>query len=606
MSNLEEIQITLLEIFTKNKNHFKNNNLDIYNKIMEFEKLDYENYFIDFVDNHFELMDSNKNKIYNCDPFYDANYRVKNIINENMIDLISSNITKSVHYDDGLNAYKFASEYISFVDTDVKINKFIFIGTLLGVHINDIDNKISAKSYLIIEPNIEIFRLSMFLTDYSVIGTNSKVFFCIGFEEEELEININKFYNYEYRYNTKIQFELASQKELYLLDDISIKLMQNNPMTYPFSEYMLSMKRGYRYLKECSNGILNINSINDLFKNKPILYLGAGPSISKSVEWIYLNQDRFIIVASSAILKKLELLSIIPDVIIVIDGQKDVILKQFDVSSCMYDSSIIFASIKIDTNVFKKLNSDKLYLIQDSFELFVDYGILTGVTVGDIGISLLLKLGVKKLYLFGFDACIEPISGKTHDSCHHSSRKINTKNKGNTYSNHIVKVKGNFLDEVDTFIFYTGMIDNISNILLLSNSKVFNLSNGAYFKNSTPLKKEDINFDNLELIDKVLLQDEIVAMLNNNLKKELDKNDLDYIKKEKKILDKVKRLKIKNIEQSISKLKSSYKNSVTIQILEKFLYLTSPYKERYNNEELQFKQLQKVINEFESINKELV
>ncbi len=41
-------------------------------------------------------------------------------------------------------------------------------------------NSLNAKSYLIIEPNIEIFRLSLFLCDYESLSKNSKLFFAIN------------------------------------------------------------------------------------------------------------------------------------------------------------------------------------------------------------------------------------------------------------------------------------------------------------------------------------------------------------------------------------------------------------------------------------------
>jgi hypothetical protein len=67
----------------------------------------------------------------------------------------------------------------------LEFNKFIFLGTLLGIHLNDIDKELNSKAYLILEENIEIFRLSMFLTDYESLHKNSKLFFCINENEKE-------------------------------------------------------------------------------------------------------------------------------------------------------------------------------------------------------------------------------------------------------------------------------------------------------------------------------------------------------------------------------------------------------------------------------------
>ena len=47
-----------------------------------------------------------------------------------------------------------------------RVSKFIFLGTLLGRHIPKIEKKINADLYLVLERNLEIFRLSLFTTDY--------------------------------------------------------------------------------------------------------------------------------------------------------------------------------------------------------------------------------------------------------------------------------------------------------------------------------------------------------------------------------------------------------------------------------------------------------
>lgn len=608
---LEDISQTLFQIYTKNIHYLEKSHRQLFDKIKRFESLQIENYYIDFVENHFELCQSDGTPLYNCDPFYDGQYRAKNLSNEKVFTLIQETSTsKKVHYEDSLNGYADINEFINiypYSQLHTNINKFIFIGTLLGVHINDIDKVIQAKSYLILENNIEIFRLSLFMSDYEVLGKHSKLFFCIDYDESELKKSVKSFLDFEYQYNTKIPFEVASTQEIDLLEQLSIEIAQNSQMTYPYSEYIVSMQRGYEYFKKAKNGILNINQLSHLLENKTVLFLGAGVSVSSYLEWIYLHQDRFIIVCASAILKRLELLGVVPDIILVIDGQKDVVLEQFEVSKEMYQKSIILASMKIDGDLFEKIESDTTFYLQDSFELFEDCGILTGVTVGDIGISLLLQFGVKNLYLLGFDACISSINHKTHDSLHKSSRKININYQGNSYDNHIVKVKGNFRDEVYTFIFYTGMIDNISNICSLNSTRdIYNLSDGAYFSSAVPKKVEDIELETLEIVNKKILQNDFLEVLYRNCKKELNQKDINYLKKEKKVLQKLQQMKKENIGFEMEKLKSNYQNSSIVQILEKYLKLTSPYSYYCNNVTIQRGQLEKIIAKLEAIIKSVI
>jgi hypothetical protein len=140
------------------------------------------------------------------------------------------------------------------------------------------------------------------------------------------------------------------------------------------------------------------------------------------------------------------------------------------------------------------------------------------------------------------------------------------------------------------------MIDNISNICSLNSTRdIYNLSDGAYFSFAVPKKVEDIELQNFELLDKKLLQNHFLEILYKNCKKELNQKDINYLKKEKKVLQKLKQMKKENIGFEMVKLKSNYQNSSIVQILEKYLKLTSPYSYYCNNETIQRRQLAKII-----------
>lgn len=73
-----------------------------------------------------------------------------------------------------------------------KINKIIFLGTLLGRHIPKIVEKTDAGEYLVLERNLEIFRLSLFVVDYSILAQKGVVFSIMDSDIKE-EKEINKF-----------------------------------------------------------------------------------------------------------------------------------------------------------------------------------------------------------------------------------------------------------------------------------------------------------------------------------------------------------------------------------------------------------------------------
>jgi len=239
--------------------------------------------------------------------------------------------------------------------------------------------------------------------------------------------------------------------------------------------------------------------------------------------------------------------------------------------------------------------------MQDSFELFEGYGTITGINVGDIGISLLLRLGVQELYLLGFDAAINSQTGESYDSLHSSNKKVDLDNQGATYDKHVIMVKGNFQKEVPTFIYYKTMIDNIAILLDNTTVSISNLSDGAYFKNTIPLKVTDINPNNFTLIDKSNLKNELHDILILQCKKGLNQKDISFLKKEKKVLHKLKNLKLQNIEKDLARLRSNFINSSILQIIEKYLKLIAPYSQYTQNTVLYEKQYKEVLLYLESI-----
>ena len=60
-----------------------------------------------------------------------------------------------------------------------EIEKFIFFGIANATHIEQIDKKISAKNYFIVEDDLELFRLSLMCINYAKIAKHSKLYFSI-------------------------------------------------------------------------------------------------------------------------------------------------------------------------------------------------------------------------------------------------------------------------------------------------------------------------------------------------------------------------------------------------------------------------------------------
>ena len=277
--------------------------------------------------------------------------------------------------------------------------------------------------------------------------------------------------------------------------------------------------------------MLNISKTYNFLEKKEILFLGAGPSLEKDLDFINTNKNKFIIVAVAATLKILETKRIIPDIIITIDGQK-LVSEQFNVNKLMYENSIILSSIKLNYKSYELLKNTNIFFFQNSLNLINGLGFATGVTVGDIGIDILLRLGAKNLYLLGLNAAIDS-TGQTHISTHSFSKKINLKKNTNNnqidFNKTIIYVKGNFQDFVPTFMEYKEMIEEINAKLekLDNDIIIYNLSDGAYFNNTIPTSPNEINLT--KELDKIDLKNNLKLNLDSIVEKELINNPLSKV-----------------------------------------------------------------------------
>ena len=79
-------------------------------------------------------------------------------------------------------------------------------------------------------------------------------------------------------------------------------------------------------------------------------------------------------------------------------------------------------------------------------------------------------------------------------------------------------------------------------------------------------------------------------------------NDIKNIKQEQKIIKKLENLTSINMDKEFIKLLSSYKNSLTLQIIEKFFNLIKPYSTDINtikSSQLEFFQLKKILEDLQ-------
>ena len=574
--NIEEIQNTMFIIYSKNLNFFKNNYPVIYMKILDLERTSDYKYSLDFINNHFELVNNKNEQVYNCDPYYDAEYRLKNLSDKSSFTLIKTDkeYEKVKNYDSRIDPYKILNNYIKIIqDKNVYINeKFIFLGSILGLHISSIVKKSNFKTFLVIEDNLEVFRLSMFLNDYEDISTWKKVFFIIN--EKNKKDKIKDFLKTSFEHNNRIKFELASERDFYLIEEILNIFLQENEVNYPFSEYLISYIRGINYMKNSYN-LLKLNTKYDILKDAKVLFLGGGLSLEKEINFIINNKNNFLIVCVAAVLKILEKYDIVPNIIITSDSSG--IEEQFLVNNKYYNNSIILASNKTNENVTELFSKKNLFLFNDSLELFDNTGINVGVNVGNIGYSILLKLGVRLIYLLGFDACVDKDLKKSHstkiESIEYKEFNLFKEEKVSSET-HLIKVRGNFRKIVYTTNHFKGMIDSFENIANNFNIDAFNLSDGAFLEGIKPLHTSNLSFSEVYVPDNEIILKKSFEGISKNSFTILE---LKLIENEKNLILRLKNLNESELYVDFLEIYKNNENSLILQILNKYFLLVLPY-----------------------------
>lgn len=544
-----EIQEEVVNNYLKNMDYFEKNHNELYKKIKLFEvaiELNElkEKYTLEYKDYGFDILDINTNKLVygdnlkksnsdllksiNFSPkensfktFYDAKYEDRILDIEKLLSINEANVATSnapiVHY-----VNKNEKEHYNLN----KIYSYIIFGTGLGSHIEEIQKKIDAKIFLVVEPSLEIFRLSLFTTKYYELSNTTTYLFSVAEEKEIFRKSFNTFYEISFFYNHYLKFSLVSKScELYF-EEVQSFLVSQSHFVYSYNRSLNNLKRTVQRLKEGYN-FLNISENPSLSSlSKPVIILAAGPSLEKNIEFLKENQDRYIIVAIYVVVPYLEKNNIIPDIVTHFDEQnEDITTKKIKNFDLLKKTIFIFAA-NIDENLLCCFEKENVFLFQSVHEVKLGFGELTSPSIGEITYVLMLSLGAKDVSLLGLDMALGD-NDKTHIDDHYSGLANHVVSDSDqkifNLKRNIIEIKGNFREKVRTLAVYKLSVDHMNYFskVFISNNliNVYNLSDGAYFENTIPTKIKDIiknDTFNKNIISKKLSK-ELLDNSSNNI-----------------------------------------------------------------------------------------
>jgi hypothetical protein len=594
---MEEIQKDAINKYTNNLEFFKKTDKDLYNRIISFSNLidgnQYkERYHLEYIeeDQQFDIFDFNtKSYIYNRKPnqFIEEAVKNTNLDKLNSMDLLHPDIYNTrqpytVNKEDNIltrTTMQYHNDIFDFIKIFKKstvykqkrfsyIEKFIFIGSLLGTHIEPIIKKLNLNFYLIYENNLEIFRLSLFTTDYSKLAKDARIIFSIMNDKRTTEWLLSQFYNHAIRSNYMIKYYCTN----YNIHDYFDRILSVSSQRSPFAYSYTKMYEGFlepNFKNIVKYPILNTMQHYDLFKNKPVLIIAAGPSFGNNLEWLKTNHTKYFIVAIGAVVKKLCDENIFPDMITNADGD-EIIKNQFPDKIKQKLAQIPFlASTATADIVLNTFDTENIFLCEVMGAFKQNSKTINGYSVGEVTLSMIATLGANEIYLLGTDLALDQETGATHISGHKHSvehdisnqkKELNSFMKDGTYNiaSTTMTIKGNFRDMVITTTTMEKSVqaynNNIKMLLKQDPSlTIYNLSDGAYIENTVPLKFKDLK---VPTSSNPLTNKMVKSFLSKNSIVGFNTKEKNYLIESVKVIDKfikeieiVNKLKVKSYNQ---------------------------------------------------------
>jgi len=421
-------------------------------------------------------------------------------------------------------------------DSMCRIEKFIFIGTGLGIHIELIHKKINAEEYFIIENDLELFRLSLFTVPYFKIAQHTTLTFSIQEDDNTFTNSMNNFLNMSTFRNKYLKYSFFPAHTEQTIKLIQSSIASQGFISFPYKTYLSKLLRALDFLNSGHN-ILNIlqRVKKSYLSSKPALVLGAGPSLGENIKWIQDNQNRFTIIAVSSTLKILSQYNIKPDIVVHLDGFNLALslFEDFDAKEFLKDSLVILGSFS-PYAITKYFSNENIFFTEEETCYNENFHTNLGPCVGSTSIMHALMLNIENIYLLGLDMAIDIDSGQTHSSGHITSNPIDTKDikelkESLSFRGNYFPVKGNLQDIVYTNTLFQVSIQTIYNklnLLKANNQTIYNLSNGAYLEHTKPLKISDLNLHNFETFDKSILHTKALELFKKYSRIHLTPEDI--------------------------------------------------------------------------------
>lgn len=394
--------------------------------------------------------------------------------------------------------------------------KVIFLGVGLGLYLQGIIKKLKSKIIFIKEKNLELFRLSLFVTDYAHVLNDRIAFFSLTDDEvAERELFV-AFLNTGNNHNLNIKhvpFMLHYQSELQRLQG---HVLSQDYINYGYSAILLRYVDSPKYLVQ-NYAFINLmtryhGKEGNILSDKPVLMVFSGPSTLKNIEWLIANRDRFIIVSALSTCRLLHAHGIKPNIVVHIDpGENSALLFEGLDPQTYFDDVIAILASNVDEKTVSRFHKDRIYFIEQGTEYKKGFGYFSAPSVGEYTLGIMMILGISDMYMLGVDLALDPDTMQTHGGYHPYQAKgaVETHNASLDPNASATYVKGNFLERIPTLEAYKLSIEQaalFTERLKKEHHHIYNLSNGAYLEDCEPLHVETYDWQKFEPLNYTAIQ----------------------------------------------------------------------------------------------------
>jgi len=335
---------------------------------------------------------------------------------------------KKILYYDAQDPMEYCRRYIDALDLKFA-PVLIFLGFGLGYQVlaalNDFSKTLNIQHVIIVEKDIHLFKTALTFLDLSQVIRHPNIKFFIGQQPDELFVSLRKYF----REISDISGFFRSLKTVIMP---SANLLEGqyyreamDALRFSVQHLMQSIGNdpydsllGVEYTLENLKPILEdpgIASFKDLFKGKPGIVIGAGPSLNKNIHFLKEAYHKALLISVDAALKPLIEAGIRPHITTNIERLKgqDAFFSGLD---NLEDTFFVFCPV-VHPSTYDAYQGPKI--IAHRYEEIMEWlesgkGALGGgPMVGNFAFSIAHYLGCNPIIMVGQDLSFKP-TGSTH------------------------------------------------------------------------------------------------------------------------------------------------------------------------------------------------